>query len=78
MPHGSIVKFSIVPAQKIRLNSAYENNPPDGFLLYRKRLHPPPEGFFLLGGGITFLPDVVAIFLHKFWHPSQKRYYFHF
>jgi len=63
MLHGGIALIFIVEAQKLTLEEINENNPPDGFLEYRKGLHPPP-GVPLspLGDDIFLLPDVVAIF----------------
>ncbi len=63
MLHGSIAEFIIVQAQKDSLYMRSENNPPDGFLDYRRGLHPPPEGPLLLRRRHLLLPDVVAIFL---------------
>lgn len=64
MLHGSIAVFIIVHLQQLALHIRGENNPPDGFLEYRKGLHPPP-GVSLspLGGDIFLLPDVTALFL---------------
>lgn len=51
--HSSIDEKAIVQLQKLELVLTHGNNPPDGFLKYRKALHSPPEGaFHLLGGGI--------------------------
>lgn len=64
MPHSSIADFIIVHLQQLALEITYESNPPDGFLEYRKGLHPPP-GVSLspFGGDIFLLPDVTAVFL---------------
>lgn len=63
MLHDSIAEFIIVHPQQLALDIWSESNPPDGFLEYRKGLHPPP-GVSLspLGGDIFLLPDVAAIF----------------
>tara|TARA_R100001369_G_scaffold47977_2_gene74461 strand:- start:385 stop:672 length:288 start_codon:yes stop_codon:yes gene_type:complete len=57
--------------QRSGLKLIHENNPPDGFLEYRRGLHPPPEDLFSLGGGIFLLPDVVALFSHLLQSGSQ-------
>jgi hypothetical protein len=63
--HSSIARFFIVQMQRKRLKLIHENNPPDGFLEYPRGLHPPPEDLLSLGGGISLLPDVVALFFTK-------------
>tara|TARA_R110002049_G_scaffold29790_1_gene101407 strand:- start:474 stop:914 length:441 start_codon:yes stop_codon:yes gene_type:complete len=71
--HSSIARFFIVHMQRNGLNLIHENNPPDGFLEYRRGLHPPPEDLFYLGGGISLLPDVVALFFTLVQSGSQAR-----
>jgi hypothetical protein len=57
-----------VQTQHYELEMGHGNNPPDGFLQHQSGLQPPPGVCFCLGGGISLIPDVVALFLPTLFH----------
>jgi hypothetical protein len=62
MLHSRNAEKCLVQLQKLLLSLDHENNPPDGFLEYRKCLHPPPGGAFIFRRRHLSSLDVVALF----------------